>query len=423
VTTYGEVTGDLREYLTRVLGAVDVDARLDGAADREDDLRAIQEYRGDILRWTRFAIAAVAPGMGPEEWSRRSSPVSDLLHRLDQIIDKVPTAASPLSDRLSVHHQSSLARDWQGAARSTVLSELVLPAAVLRARSEQQRLVILKDAIDVFHGIVRLDRLYRLVDGWRRLPHVDLAVERAIEMARDLAAAPRDHWIDRFQAPDPGAIEGPLLPGIAGAIQAQHNVEIYLRRPTSAITLRAVLKTQAVLSLRAAVVAKKHAPELAPQFATRAGTYAALVKAARNVGGNTGGGIPALSQSQIAASRLSQVLATQDGDAPTLRNLANICRRVDARVVSNIETGLGKRRYLVAAPDRVLARVPGRGGLHRATEAWQPMTRGDPPLLMTLAHEQLQPPVTPYLPLRTEATREAYRHALGMRPDRCPPPR
>ena len=185
---------------------------------------------------------AVAPGMGPEEWSRRSSPVSDMLYRLDQIIAKVPAARAPLSSRLSVHHSSSLARDWQGAARSTVLSELVLPAAVVRARSEQQRLVILKDAVDVFHGLVRLDRLYRLVDGWRRLPHVDLAAERAIEMARDLAAAPRDHWIDRFQAPTPGAIEGPLLPGIPGATQAQHNVEIYLRRPTSAIALRAVLK-------------------------------------------------------------------------------------------------------------------------------------------------------------------------------------
>jgi hypothetical protein len=132
--------------------------------------------------------------------------------------------------------------------------------------------------------------------------------------------------------------------------------------------------------------------------------------------------MPALTQSSIAASRLSQVLATQDGDAPTLRNLANSCRRVDARVVSNIETGLRKQRCHVAA-DRVLAQVPGRGGLHQAPEAWKPMTTGDPTPLLTMAHEQLQPPASPYMPLRTEATREAYRHAVRVQPDRCVPPR
>ena len=423
MTTYGEVTGDLREYLTRILGTVDLHAALGGTDNREGNLRAIQEYRADVLRWTRFAIAAVAPGMGPEEWSRRSSPVSDMLYRLDQIIHKVPTAHAPLSDRLSVQHQSSLVRDWQGAARATLLSELVLPAAVLRARSEQQRLVILKDAVDVFHGLVRLDRLYRLTEGWRRLPHVDLAAERAIEMARDLAAAPRDHWIDRFQAPTPGAIDGPLLPGIPGAAQAQHNVEIYLRRPTSAIALRAVLQSQALISLRAAVVAQSHAPELAPQFTTRASTYAALSQAAREIGGNTGGGTPALTQCQIAASRLSEVLSTQDADASRMHNLASSCRSVDARVVRNIEAGLAKQRYLVAAHDRVVAKVPGRGGLYQATEAWRAMATGDPPRLLTLALERLRPPAMPYTPLRTEATREAYRDALARQPGRCPPPR
>jgi hypothetical protein len=420
VTTYGEVTGDLREYLTRILRTVDIEAYLGSPADRVDNLRAIGEYRADVLRWTRFAVAAAGPGLGPEKWSRRSSPVADLQYRLDQVVGKLPPPQAPLSERLSVHHTSSLVRDWQGAARATVLSELVLPAAVLRARSQEQRLVILKDAVDIFQGLAKLDRLYRLVDGWRRLPHVHLAVERATEMARDLAMARRDYWIDRFEAPNPGAIDGPLLPGIAGAVQAQHNVEVYLRRPTSAYSLRAVMQSQAVISVAAAVLAAEDAPELAADFGTRAHTYAALAKAAQDVGGNTGGGVPALTQSSLAADRLSQAVTAAVGDLPSLRNLATVCRRVDARVVANIEAGFRKHRYLVAAPDRVLAQVPDRGGVCRTTEVWKPMTQGDPPTLLTIAEQRLRPPAKPYVPLRTEASREAYRQALALRPSHTP---
>ena len=142
----------------------------------------------------------------------------------------------------------------------------------------------------------------------------------------------------------------------------------------------------------------------------------ALAKAAQDVGGNTGGGVPALTDSSLAADRLSQAITAAVGDAPSLRDLATICPRVDARVVANIEAGFRKHRYLVAAPDRVLAQVPDRGGVCRTTEVWKPMTPGDPPTLLTLAEQRLRPPAKPYVPLRTEASREAYRQALELRP-------
>jgi hypothetical protein len=172
--------------------------------------------------------------------------------------------------------------------------------------------------------------------------------------------------------------------------------------------------------MRAAALAQVHAPELGADFGSRAETYAALAKAAQDVGGNTGGGVPALTQSSLAADRLRQAVTAAAGDSPSLHNLATVCRRVDARVVANIETGFRKHRYLVAAPDRVLAQVPDRGGVHRTIEVWKPMTLGDPPTLLTVAEERLRPPAKPYVPLRRETSREAYRQALELRASHTP---
>lgn len=55
-----------------------------------------------------------------------------------------------------------------------------------------------------------------------------------------------NHAIDALGwRPSPGVIEGPGLPGLAGVVQAQHNVAVDLQHFPSATNLRSLLVSQA----------------------------------------------------------------------------------------------------------------------------------------------------------------------------------
>lgn len=419
MTTYGEVTGEIREYLTRLLANTEVEASLGGGEERKENLAALVRYRSDLVRWCRFAVGAVSPAATSYEWSRRASPIADFLHHLDRLIGYLPRHLPPLTELLQVQHDSNLLRDWQDAARSAASSELVIPQAIARARGEQERQVIIKDAVDIFCGLIRLDDRYAVERGWRPLAYKHPALGRAIEMSRDLAATPRDRRIDLVSDARNEPIPAPLLPGTAGAVQAQHNVEHYLQRPTSAFALRDVMKTQAVVSLRAAVLAQELSPELASHFGDRARLYVELVKSAVNVGGNLGGGKPAVTQSSLAADRLAEAIKVRD--LTGLTDLAHQSYRVDARVAVNIETGFRKDRYLIAEPDLVVAKLPNDQGIYQATEVWRPIARGETPELLTLARERVQPRRREGIPALTEAIRQSSARAFVSKPALAPP--
>jgi hypothetical protein len=73
----------------------------------------------------------------------------------------------------------------------------------------------------------------------------------------------RDLSVDvRGWRPAAGVIEGPALPGLAGAVQAQHNLLATLGRCPNVMNLRRLLHSQAGVSHKAA----KHAATIAPDL-------------------------------------------------------------------------------------------------------------------------------------------------------------
>jgi hypothetical protein len=97
-----------------------------------------------------------------------------------------------------------------------------------------------------------------------------------------------------------------MLPGVAGAVQAQHNLLVDLAHFPHALNLRRLLHAQAQVSHEAARHAAAAAPELVDRILERQSVYRRLVAQSRNVGGVVGDGGLAVGQAQIAISRLQR---------------------------------------------------------------------------------------------------------------------
>src|SRR5699024_5015911 len=108
-------------------------------------------------------------------------------------------------------------------------------------------------------------------------------------------------------APPVQLADGPALPGLAGVLQAQHNLRIHLRTIPNAHSLRVVLDSQRCLSHEAARRLTGSAAPRAARWAQRGLIYAKLVQQTRDIGGNVGTGGLAAGQGSIAASRIKQL--------------------------------------------------------------------------------------------------------------------
>lgn len=112
-------------------------------------------------------------------------------------------------------------------------------AAAFRHASADQVWVVTSDAANAVRAIVALDRRYQTVPGYL-LPLEDRARlgVAAVTVAAMAAEGDLDQSIDGSQwrqAPRPEPV---TAPGIAGAVQAQHNLAVYLGQPPSARSLR-----------------------------------------------------------------------------------------------------------------------------------------------------------------------------------------
>lgn len=91
-----------------------------------------------------------------------------------------------------------------------------------------------------------------------------------------------DFTVDlRGWKPTPRLIDGPGLPGIAGVLQAQHNLLVHLTTFPDAMSLRIVLDSQRVVSRETAKRLARHDQSLAATWEGRADAYGRLVKETR----------------------------------------------------------------------------------------------------------------------------------------------
>lgn len=428
--TYGENSRQMRESMASLLRWHRILQRLGGPgshtipvtttpAERERMGQIIQRYRLAALTWCGQAVTAVTPRTHvPRRTSWAHAPAEELRTRLEAAAT-VLGHGERLSDLLALHHDNHLLDAWQSVARAAALGEHDFAAGVNRGSlTPEQSRTVLKDAADLTRGLVILDRRYKNVPGWQLLKAPGRLNRAAEAVSFTAAEERRDIAVDvRGWRPPAGLVDGPALPGLAGAVQAQHNTLVHLGQLPNALNLRRVLHSQAQVSQEAAKRAATAAPELLAGFSRRALLYRDLVAASRDLGGLVGGGSSAVVESQNAAARLHRCHPSRGDAGGPLRDLHRLFTRTDARLAATIEQGVDERHYVVAVKHPRLA-PEAVSGVHAAGERWTPVTSPGQSPLLGMVRERLRPP--PQVPLTSEAGdegRKTYEAALAHRPD------
>lgn len=427
--SYGEHVSDLRRAMTALLERHRILQPLGGPGshtvpettsveERRIMGEQIQRYRYVVLSWCTSAVDSVAPKF-PAREANGAGPAEALRHRLGETTAAV-SVGYPSMEELGSPHPNQLVGTWREAAKACVLAEVDFGSGIDHFRLDAaQARVVLKDAADFSRGIVVLDLRYRNVPGWESLKNAG-RLAGAAEVASVFAAgAERDFSVDRHGwRPPPAAIQGPPPPGIAGVVQAQHNMLVDLSsRPPTAMNLRRVLGSQAEVAHEAARHAAHAAPDLVETFLEREQTYRQLSHASRNLGGLVGHGGPAAAESSNARDRLRRTPMATGQDAPSLRELGRLFTGTDARIATTIERGFEEKLYFVSINYPRLADQDTPSVVVPPRERWIPVTSSAQTDLLPIVRGRLRPPPPPS-PVFEEsvASRQAYEATLVAQP-------
>ncbi|RNL62707.1 hypothetical protein EFK50_13220 [Nocardioides marmoriginsengisoli] len=348
----------------------------------------IQRFRHATLLWCHQATEASAPKFIATLEDR--GPARNLRYQLGETVRSIAVPL-PTINEIASRHPNALVETWRQAAAASALGEHDFGADIDHTRLDgDESRAVLKDAADIARGLVILDRRYSNVPGWVHFKNPG-RLERAAEACSQFAAEqPPNFSVDaRGWHPQPAAIEGPALPGMAGVLQAQHNMLIDLSRFPNALNLRRILHSQIGMTHEAAGHAESAAPGLVDRFRDREYTYKLLQRSSRNLGGLVGDGGLACSESENAHARLKSLPMSEPKDAPSLHQLARHFARTDARVASTLERGFAENLYFVSVKyprlgDQTLA------GVVQQRQRWVPVTSPVQTDLIPLVRERLR---------------------------------
>ncbi len=355
---YGENSGLLRDSLRELLTQHRIQRRIGGAGshtvpesttveERREIGEQIGRFRHAVLGWCRQALSAADPHIYLTGNTARSrKPVDELRYRLDAAIS-ADAATRPTLDELTTEQPFPMVELWRQAARACALGEHDFDAGVGYGRlSAAQCRTLVRDAAEITRALVGLDRRYAKIPGWQPLKEPG-RLSRAAEICAAYAGSNEpDYSVDgRGWKPPAQLIEGPGLPGIAGVLQAQHNVLLHLAKFPDAKRLRVVLDSQRVVSLETARRLGDTDPAPTAHWEWRAEVYGRLVHHARDLGGTIGNGGPAAGQGSVAAVRMQNLPADAVGDHKQVERLERISSGIDQRVGEVIEHGIKERLY------------------------------------------------------------------------------
>jgi hypothetical protein len=359
---YGENSGQLRHGLGVLLRQHRIQQRLGGKGthtvaetttveQRQELGRQIRRYRECVLAWCLEAVNAADPDLHLAGAAGRSrGPAEELRHRLTAAL-AASTAGLARSEELLTPHDFTTVESWRQAARAAALGEHDFAAGVGYGRlSKSQCLTVLSDATDVVRGLVALDRRYAGVPGWETLNGRGRLQRAAEACAAHARYEEPDYTIDlRGWQPAPTLMDGPAMIGLAGVIQAQHNLLLQLEEFPDAHSLRVVMDSQRVVahavSLRIAAVE----PQLSAKWAARAKTYGTLVQATRDLSGILGTGAAA-GRGSIAARRAEKLTTEPSTDTKQLHQLDHLFAGIDERICAAVENGANQRLYFLRVP-------------------------------------------------------------------------
>lgn len=433
--TYGENAGTIRDELTELLRQHRVLQRIGGPAahplpnpsteaERAEMGRTIDRYRHAALTWCRMALDAATPSKEPPgPNTRHRPPLEDLRHWVYRTLRTPPAETRPVLELLDLQHDFELLSRWQSIGRAAALGEHDFTTNVnLGTITPDQALAVVGDAADIVRGLVVLDHRYKNIPGWRRLPwreHLNSAAEDVAGLVREQGT---DLTVDVLGwRPAPAAITSPPLPGMAGALQAQHNALVDLARFPHALNLRRILLAQAKASQAAGRLAMTVSPELVERLGDRANVYRTLVSQSRNLGGIIGHGGVAVAETHNATSRLERVSA-HNVSCDQLHALQRLFTLTDARLATTMERGLAEKLYFVSEVVTELVPDPTAADalpdLRRRT-AWLPVTSPTQTGILPLLRERLRPPPprVPEVPPGAQESRLALEAAIAHRPE------
>lgn len=419
---YGENSEALRTELAALLRQHRIQYRIGGpgvrsipisttTAEREAIGGLIRRYRYGVLTWCQQALTSAGPAL-PHDPASPAAPARELRRRL-QVTMNNSSAGLPTMTDLTTPHPFALVDHWRRAARAAVFGEHDLAGELSHGRLDvAQRTTLVSDAAEVVRGLLVLDYRYENVPGWEPLRQSG-RLRNAAEACSYLAAD--DYSIDRRGwHPRAVAIDAPVRPGLAGVIQAQHNMLRGLARFPNALNLRRLLASQRELSSSLATrVAPAH-PELAEAWLRRAATYTALQRASREIGGHVGAGSGAAAEAANAISRLRRIPQQTTLNDRALRDLNSLFTAVDHKVADTIEHGARDRLYLAATP---LPRIVDTDGqiTHTARIRYNPIPKQNE--LVRLVRDELRPPPeSRRTPTGARVSRRALSEAITHRP-------
>lgn len=395
--TYGEVSARLRETMIWLLERRRIIQQLGGPgsyripvtsteADRAVMGTQIQAYRDAVFTYCLHSIRTLTPSARLTVTERQRDPAVDLRHWTERTHAALLRQPVELSTLLAEPAAYELVERWQEAARLAVQGEREVDLLGHIPLTLPQRSTVLRDTADLLRGLVALDIRYKNVPGWQNLPDRGRLLDSAERLATHLSSTPGDPSVDAIGwRPQPRLIEGPALPGMAGVLQAQHNVLADLSRIPTALHLRHVLVGQAELSHKAAQIATASGSPTAEGFSQRARTYKAMMEASRTVGGVLGTGHHAAAESRIAARRIVDIRPTAGEQlGERLDELAHLSRRVDVKIGAAIEHGFAERLYYTSISLPTIGRV-GPDGIARAARKYVPVDHNRPCGLLDLA--------------------------------------
>lgn len=432
---YGANTSLLRESLRELLTHHRIQQRIGGAgihtlpeitttAQRAELGEQIARYRHAVLVWCHLALRAANPHIGLDAPTGRTRvPTDELGRRLDAALRADPTPL-PTMDELVTAQRFDLIDLWRRAARACALGEHDFDAAGHGRLPHAQSMTVVHDAAEITRALVALDRRYAKIPGWHRLQH-PVRLGRAAEICAAYAGRQEpDYSVDRRGwKPPVRLIEGPLLPGLTGVLQAQQNLLHHLRTFPDAKSLRVIMDSQRVLSLEAAQRLVDTSPALATHWMRRADTYGRLIRQTRDIGGLLGNGGDAAGQGAIAAARIQKLPASGMADLQQARRLERIGQGIDERISAVVENGIAKRLYFQRGPAFEMNQASdGPTTLMRST--WLPVTDQLHTELLATVRNGLHPGLLLPDPARAAvANRLDFEAAITHRPasKRTPP--
>ena len=427
---YGENAGNLRTELTTLLRQHRIQQRLGGPGihtvpetttleERRVLGEQIARYRHAVLVWCLQAANAANPQINLEDSSARArGPAEELRFRLTSAIE-TSTAGLPSLEELTTYQRFPMVETWRRAAKAASLGEHDFGAGLsYGALTDDHCKAVLKDAAEITRGLVGLDRRYELIPGWEKLKGQGLLGRAAEVCATSGGNAERDYSVDlRGWRPQEAAIEGPLLPGLGGILQGEHNLLVHLKHFPDAHNMRLILDSQRILSHEVATRVGTTLPALADKWDTRAETFTALLHQTRNIRGLLGDGGPAAAQGALVTARAQRLTHVNPDHGTTLLQLDRLFNRVDNRLTEVIEHGISKRLYFLRVK---LPRVTDQSvGLVRQQRVrYAPINTAIQSDLTGIVRTRLRPPPTQTRPpAGARQSRLEFEAAITHRPE------